>query len=96
MAYFPNGASGEILDTQCADCPAFHAEHACPVLAVQMMFNYDQQKEGNKQLREAMTMLVSDAGLCQVKMAWLDGCNDTDKDHDDEIIRLYEEKMRPK
>jgi len=82
MAYFPNGSSGEVLDMQCADCPLgygwndpqqkklFDAEpegKPCPVVAVQMIYNYDQLKDGNTQLREALTILVSDDGTCKTR-----------------------------
>ena len=66
MAYFSNGSEGEILNEQCCDCLV--AEDApCPILLVQMTYNYDQLKDDNKQLREAMTMLVDDSGQCKMK-----------------------------
>lgn len=82
MAYFPNGSSGDVFDAQCADCPLgygwndprqmslFDAERApkpCPVALVQLTYNYDQLDANNKQLREAMTMLVDDTGECKVR-----------------------------
>ena len=82
MAYFPNGSSGEVLEDQCRDCPLGYGWNdakqgrlfdddvtpkPCPVALVQSIYNYDQLKEGNKQLREAMTCLVSDEGECTVR-----------------------------
>jgi len=75
MAYFPNGSAGEVLDRQCAECPLGNGP--CPVLGIQMIFNYDQLSEGNKQLREAMTMLVDDKGECQVRKQILENVTRT-------------------
>lgn len=69
MAYFPNGSSGEIFDRQCADCPL--GEGPCPTAAIQMLYNYDQVSDGQEKLREAMTILVDDKGICQTrKQLW--------------------------
>lgn len=65
MAYFPNGAAGEVLDRQCEECPL--GEGACPVLGVQLLYNYDQLEDGQEKLREAMSMLVNDEGVCEVR-----------------------------
>ena len=80
MAYFRNSSSGEVLEVQCADCPLgfgwndpyqkrlFDAEsigNGCPVEFVQLMYNYDQV--GIPKLKEAMTILINDAGTCQVR-----------------------------
>ena len=80
MAYFPNGSSGEVLDAQCANCPLgagwndpsqqqlFEDERPmrpCPVALVQLMYNYDQI--GVEKLRNAMTILINDSGICQVR-----------------------------
>jgi len=65
MAYFPNGSAGEVLDNQCAECPL--GDGPCPVLLVQMMYNYDQLAVGQEKLREAMTILVDNGGICQVR-----------------------------
>lgn len=70
MAYFPNGSSGEVLDRQCWECPL--GESACPVLAVQMIYNYDQLNNGQEKLREAVTMLVNNDGICQVRKLMLE------------------------
>lgn len=64
MVYFPNGTAGMVLDEQCSNCPV--GEDACPIYAVQMVYNYDQLKNGNKDLKDAMTMLVDDKGRCQM------------------------------
>lgn len=70
MAYFPNATSGEVLDRQCADCPLGNGP--CPVMGVQMLFNYDQCDDGQEKLRSAMSILVADDGTCQVRKQILD------------------------
>jgi hypothetical protein len=65
MAYFPNGSSGEVLDEQCFRCPL--GEKPCPVLCVQMRYNYDQLDAGQEKLRTALSVLVDDSGICQVR-----------------------------
>lgn len=57
MAYFSNGSEGEVLDTQCSDCPLgygwnnpqqrplFEAPaepRPCPTALVQSLYNYEQ------------------------------------------------------
>lgn len=75
MAYFPNSSAGETLDRQCSDCPI--GEGPCPVLLIQMTYNYDQLNKGNEQLREAMRILVSDDGTCQVRKQILENVTRT-------------------
>ncbi len=65
MAYFSNGSEGEVLDDQCADCPI--GEMMCPVLHVQMFYNYDQVASGQEKLRRALSLLVNDQGICQMR-----------------------------
>lgn len=68
MAYFSNGTEGEALDEQCWEC--LHSEDdltLCPIMAIQMEFNYKQCDEKNKDLRAAMNMLVDDKGSCLMK-----------------------------
>jgi hypothetical protein len=65
MVYFPNGSSGEILEMQCAKCPL--GEGPCPVMGIQMIYNYDQLADGQEKLKDAMSMLVDDKGICQVR-----------------------------
>ena len=67
MVYFPNGTSGMILDEQCSECPV--GEDACPIYAVQAVYNYDQLKDGQKNLKDAMTMLIDGKGVCQMREA---------------------------
>lgn len=67
MVYFPNGTSGMVLDEQCSNCPV--GEESCPIYAVQMLYNYDQLKKGNKDLKDAMTMLIDGKGRCQMLVA---------------------------
>ena len=64
MAYFPNGSSGEVLEIQCGRCPL--GDGPCPVVGIQMLYNYDQLNSGQKKLKDAMSMLVDDQGICQV------------------------------
>lgn len=72
MAYFPNGSSGEVFDQQCSDCKL--ADDApCPVLFVQMTYNYDQCHADHWKLKEAMNCLVDKDGICQMKKC-IDSC----------------------
>ena len=64
MAYFPNGSSGEVLEIQCGRCPL--GDGPCPVVGIQMLYNYDQLDDGQEKLKYAMSMLVDDQGICQV------------------------------
>lgn len=73
MAYFSNGTEGSILDEQCAVCPIGSDPDApCPVLLVQLHYNYKQLKEGNKQLRKAMNLLINKEGICQMRKVMLE------------------------
>lgn len=63
MAYFANGTEGDVLEEQCSTCPL--GEKGCPIIHVQMMYNYDQI--GIPKLREAMNMLVDEKGKCQLR-----------------------------
>ena len=65
MAYFENGNKSKVLDKQCLTCTL--ENYQCPVHTVQSLFNFDQMAEGNDKLRQCMTFLVDDAGVCQVK-----------------------------
>jgi hypothetical protein len=70
MAYFPNGSAGVILNNQCSDCPiGRHPDAPCPVLEVQLFYNYDQCD--NEKLEEAMNTLVDEKGICQMRKAIL-------------------------
>jgi hypothetical protein len=62
MAYFANGVEGEYLEAQCRACP--YGEQSCPIYAVQSIYNYEQTD--NEKLREAMSVLVSPVGNCQM------------------------------
>lgn len=64
MAYFPNGSSGEVLELQCGRC--LLGDGPCPIVGIQMLYNYDQLEEGQEKLKDAMSMLVDDKGTCQV------------------------------
>lgn len=65
MAYFPNSSAGEVLDSQCAQCPL--GDGPCPVASVQLLYNYDQLEDGQEKLQSALTTLVDEAGICQVR-----------------------------
>ena len=67
---------------QCGDCPLgfgwndprqqrlFDPEierRPCPVHFVQLNFNYEQMSAGQEKLRDAMRMLIDDAGVCQIR-----------------------------
>lgn len=65
MVYFSNNSDGEILDVQCADCPM--GGGGCPVAQVQHLYNYDQLRDGQEKLQEAMSMLIDDKGTCRVR-----------------------------
>ncbi len=65
MAYFSNGSEGEILDRQCRLCLGW--DSACPIALVQMLYNYDQVDKGREKLRDAMSLLIDDDGVCQMK-----------------------------
>ena len=67
MAYFSNGTEGMILDDQCSECLHADPDAGCPISLLQMNFNYEQNKAGNKKLREAMNYLINDDGVCQMK-----------------------------
>lgn len=80
MSYFPNATAADVLERQCADCPLGYGWNdpkqkrlfdpdasplPCPTAFVQLQFNYEQCD--NPQLREAMTALVDDEGVCQTR-----------------------------
>lgn len=65
MAYFSNSTEGMVLDEQCEQCIHEDPGAGCPVAFVHLNFNYTQV--GNEDLRKAMTMLVNDRGICQMK-----------------------------
>ena len=66
MAYFSNSTEGSVLDQQCCDC-IVNDDAPCPVLFVQLEFNYSQLNKGNDDLRKAMDMLIDKNGNCQMK-----------------------------
>ena len=68
MAYFSNGSEGEILDNQCAEC-RIPQDVPCPVLYVQMAYNYDQLDEDGEETltSEVMNCLVDKKGICKMK-----------------------------
>jgi DNA-directed RNA polymerase subunit RPC12/RpoP len=66
MAYFPNSTAGMIFDEQCCNCP--FGDEPCEIALMQMVFNYDQLKDGNDDLRRSLTLLVDDDGICQFRL----------------------------
>lgn len=78
MAYFPNGVSGVVLDEQCMDCIHEDELAMCPVYYVQCTFNYDQCGTGQEKLKEAMSILIDDDGICKVREAFLKPRNPND------------------
>jgi hypothetical protein len=70
MAYFSNGTEGIVLDNQCAVCPVGrNPDLQCPVLLLQLAYNYEQLGKGQDKLREAITCLVDEQGTCLMKKA---------------------------
>ena len=65
MAYFSNGCEGEVLEVQCADCPL--GGGPCPVKLIQLLYNYEQLDDGQEKLKDSMSMLVDNEGVCQVR-----------------------------
>ena len=67
MAYFSNGTEGDILNQQCCDCP-LPDDSPCPILLMQLTFNYKQIINGKPSLAsEVMNTLVNKKGECQMK-----------------------------
>ncbi len=66
MAYFSNSSDSGVLEKQCDECRVPDGS-PCPVLFVQMHFNYTQNDKKNKDLRDAMTSLIDESGLCLMK-----------------------------
>jgi len=67
MAYFANGTEGMILEEQCCECPVA-SDAPCPILWVQITYNYDQIEKGKRTLvSEVMDCLVDEKGQCKMK-----------------------------
>ena len=69
MAYFSNGAEGEVFNNECAEC--LFSEDSCPIFVVQSQFNYEACN--NKTARAILNVLVTqDADYnyigCQMKV----------------------------
>jgi formate hydrogenlyase subunit 6/NADH:ubiquinone oxidoreductase subunit I len=67
MAYFSNGSEGMVFDDQCNKCK--YGKEACPIAAVQMLYNYDAVKaenNGDKTASLILDALVSDNGTCNM------------------------------
>lgn len=85
MAYFDSGSAAEILDRQCTSCP--FGEYQCPVYMAQSLFNCDQMMDGKRELKDCLTFLVDDAGICQVKKLMMQSCEDLVRRH--RVIEQY-------
>lgn len=68
MAYFSNSTDGDVLNAQCERCPL--GDKPCPILGVQLMFNYDQCD--NPKLKEAMNNLIDEKGKCLLRPLVID------------------------
>jgi hypothetical protein len=71
MAYFANGTEGLGLEEQCETCLHGMYDGLCPVVSVQLTYNYKQLDAGNGDLRAAMNMLINEQGQCRMKAAIL-------------------------
>lgn len=70
MAYFSNGTEGLFLEEQCESClHGMKDDLMCPVMHVQLEYNYKQIDDHNKYLRAAMNLLVDEQGNCLMKAA---------------------------
>ena len=73
VAYFSNSTDGDYLTQQCETCPAYKETPempeggACPILLVQLLYNYDQLDKGQEKLKDAMTALIDDKGNCRMR-----------------------------
>ena len=66
MAFFSNSSDGDVLQRQCDVCQL--GELDCPVLAIQMLHNYNQLDKNETRLREVMNLLVNEKGICKVHL----------------------------
>jgi len=64
MAYFSNGIDGNRLDVQCGECP--YGQSFCPIWGVQHDYNYIQCDEKEKNLKNALNILIDEKGICQM------------------------------
>lgn len=61
MTYFSNGSEGDgYIERYCEKCLNYGEEEdpQCPILAVHLMFNYDQLEKGQEKLRECLSALI--------------------------------------
>ncbi len=65
MAFFANGSEGVRMDEQCESCIHQDPDAGCPIMLLQINFNYDQIS--NPKLSQAMNMLINKKGICQMK-----------------------------
>jgi len=74
MAFFEDGKRSGILDKQCQACPFQSTQ--CPVYMVQGLYNFEQMRTGQQNLRDCLTFLVDDAGKCRVREMLQHVCQD--------------------
>lgn len=65
MGYFANSTEGDVLDQQCESCPL--GRGCCPIRSVQILFNYDQHRTGNDDIRIALNMLIDEDNRCKLR-----------------------------
>jgi hypothetical protein len=65
MGYFSNGEENERYQLEycnkCVHCQDI--DIGCPIMAVHWTYNYDQQKKGNKKLKELLEGLIPRDGV---------------------------------
>ena len=74
MAYFPNGAAGDIFQKrQCFQCLNYRDRgdgrgKGCPIWDVHFLVAYDQvgDEPGAKALRQMLSILIPDEGDCSM------------------------------
>ena len=58
MGYFANGSEGDMWEEEnCRRCQ-HDKDDGCAVLAVHLLYNYDQQDAGQDKLKAAMQLLI--------------------------------------
>mgnify|MGYP001570022514 CR=1 FL=1 len=59
MAYFSNGSEGETFENMCAAC-RHDRNKSCRIALAHLVYNYDQLRKGNEDVRRILDMLVHD------------------------------------
>ena len=76
--YFSNSDGHAWMDEQCYGCVHSGEESMCAVESIQMLYNYDQMKEGQEKLKEARSMLINSDG-CQMRHVPSEGQEEGDR-----------------